>query len=119
MEAGYEAQYKMFEMVVKMTGKIPAIVDAEDLIANPHKVVKGYCKIVGIPYLPDSLYWSAEFKPEWKTWEPWHLDAAKSTGFIKDMETFEFTVYDVPRLKEMYDKSLPYYQEMYKHRILP
>jgi len=118
-EAGYEMQYKMYEMVVKLTGKTPAIVDAEDIIASPFSVVKGYCEIVGIPFIPESLVWGAEFKPEWKTWEIWHLDAAKSTGFIKDMEPFDFTVQDVPRLAEMYEKCLPYYQALYEKRVRP
>jgi len=118
-EAGYEMQYKMYEMAVKLTGKTPAIVDAEDIIASPFSVVKGYCDIVGIPFIPEALAWGAEFKSEWKTWEMWHLDAAKSTGFIKDMEPFDFTVHDVPRLTEMYEKCLPYYQLLYDKRIRP
>jgi hypothetical protein len=118
-EAGYESQFKMFEMAREISGQIPAIVDAEDLIAAPFTVVKGYCDVTGIPFIPESLTWGAEFKSEWKTWEIWHLDAAKSTGFIKDMEPFDFTVHDVPRLEEMYQQSLPYYQEMYAYRIKP
>jgi hypothetical protein len=118
-EAGYEPQFKMYEMVKKITGQEPAIVDAEDLIENPFTVVKGYCERVNIPFMPESLTWGAEFKPEWKTWEVWHLDAAKSTGFIKDMEPFDFTVQDVPRLAEMYEQCLPFYQTLYDQRIRP
>lgn len=118
-EAGYETQFKMYEMVKKISGQEPAIVDAEDLIEHPFSVVKGYCDRIGIPFLPESLTWGAEFKPEWKTWEVWHLDAAKSTGFIKDMEPFDFSVHDVPRLEEMYEQCLPYYHTLYEHRIQP
>ena len=116
-EAGYDSMHKMFQMVLKQTDRIPAIVDAEDLIENPFSVVKGYCEITGIPFLPEALTWDAELKKEWKTWESWHIDAGKSTGFIKDMEPFDFTVNDVPRLREMYEQCLPYYQELYQHRI--
>ena len=118
-EAGYDSQFKMFEMVKKITGKVPAIVDAEDLIESPATVVRQYCEIVGIEFMPESLTWKPEFKPEWKSWESWHLDAAKSTGFNKGMEDFGFTVNDVPRLKEMYEKCMPYYQAMYDERIRP
>ena len=118
-EAGYETQFKMFEMVKKITGDVPAIVDGEDLIADAHSVVSQYCERIGIPFLPESLSWKPEFKPEWKSWESWHLDAAKSTGFNKDMEEFGFTVDDVPRLKEMYDVCMPYYEKMYQERIRP
>jgi hypothetical protein len=118
-EAGYETQFKMFEMVKRITGEVPAIVDGEDLVANAETVVKGYCDVVGIPFLPESLTWEPEFKPEWKSWESWHLDAAKSTGFNRDMEDFDFTVDDVPRLKEMYEQCMPYYEVMYEARIRP
>ena len=118
-ESGYIEMDKMFDLELEITGNTPAIVDAEDIIANPKKVVNEYCDIVGIPYIEKALYWNAEFKPEWKTWEVWHLDTAKSTGFVKDMEPFDFAINDVPRLKEMYETVLPYYQKLYKHRILP
>ena len=92
---------------------------AEDLIESPATVVRQYCEIGGIEFMPESLTWKPEFKPEWKSWESWHLDAAKSTGFNKGMEDFGFTVNDVPRLKEMYEKCMPYYQAMYDERIRP
>lgn len=118
-EAGFDSIYKMFQMVLAQTDRIPAILDAEDLIENPYSVVKGYCEITGIPFMPEALTWDAQLKKEWKTWEPWHIDAGKSTGFIKDMEPFDFTVNDVPRLREVYEQCLPYYQELYQHRIQP
>jgi hypothetical protein len=118
-EAGYETQFKMFEMVKKITGEVPAIVDGEDLVEDAAGVVKQYCEKVGIPFLPESLTWEPEFKPEWKSWESWHLDAGKSTGFNRDMEEWEFTVDDVPRLKEMYEQCMPYYEKMYEVRLRP
>jgi hypothetical protein len=69
--------------------------------------------------MPDALTWQAEFKPEWKTWEQWHLDAAKSTGFIRDMEEFEVTVHDVPRLTEYYEPCRSFYETLYRLRIRP
>jgi hypothetical protein len=117
VEAGYEELHKLFEIVVEMTGEIPAVVDGEDLIDDGYGVVQGYCQAIGIPFLPGSLRWDTGLKPEWKTWEEWHLDAAESTGFQKDMEPFEYTVRDVPRLSEMYDQCWPYYEALYEHRI--
>jgi hypothetical protein len=117
VEAGYRELRTLFDMAVEMTGEIPAVVDGEDLIDDPHGVVKGYCEVVGVAFMPDALHWEEGLKPEWKTWEEWHLDAADSTGFIKGMETFDFTVRDVPRLSEMYDECWPHYEALYQHRI--
>ncbi len=89
----------------------------EDLVENPYGVVKGYCERVGIPFMPEALTWEAVLKPEWKHWEVWHLDVAKSTGFIKDMEAYDISVHDVPRLSEMYELCMPHYGAIYQYRI--
>jgi len=39
---------------VKLTGKTPAIVDARGYHRQPFSVVKGYCEIVGIPFIPEA-----------------------------------------------------------------
>ena len=118
-EIGFESQFKLFELAKKITGEVPAVVDAEDLLIDAGSVVKQYCEKVGIPFLPESLTWEPEFKQEWKDWEMWHLDAGDSTGFQKDMEDFGYTVDDVPELREMYDKCLPLYEKMYAERLRP
>ena len=118
-EIGFESQFKLFELAKKITGEVPAVVDAEDLLIDAGSVVKQYCEKVGIPFLPESLTWEPEFKQEWKDWEMWHLDAGDSTGFQKDMEDFGYTVDDVPELKEMYDKCMPLYEKMYAERLRP
>ena len=68
-EIGFESQFKLFELAKKITGEVPAIVDAEDLLIDAASVVKQYCEKTGIPFLPESLTWEPEFKPEWKYWE--------------------------------------------------
>ncbi len=118
-EIGFESQFKLFELAKKITGEVPAVVDAEDLLIDAASVVKQYSEKVGIPFLPESLTWQPEFKQEWKDWEMWHLDAGDSTGFQKDMEDFGYTVDDVPELREMYDKCLPLYEKMYAERLRP
>lgn len=111
--------FKMYEMVKRISDKEPAIVDGNDLVKDSCTVVQGYGDVTGIPFRPEALGWDAEFKRKLRTWKIWHLDAAKSTGFQKDMETFEFTVFDVPRLKEMYEQCMPYYEKLHAVRIKP
>jgi hypothetical protein len=116
-EAGYGAMMDLVKLVRQATGESPAVVDGDDLIADAHGVVKAYCEKIDIPFLADSLTWEDGFKEQWTTWEKWHLDAAKSTGFMKDMEVFDFTVQDVPRLKEMYEQVRPLYDDLYEHAL--
>jgi hypothetical protein len=118
-EAGYESLYRLYEIVRRISDNEPAIVDGDDLVDDPYAVVQGYSEMTGIPFRPEALSWDAEFKREWKTWEIWHLDAAESTGFQKDMETFDLTVFDVPHLERMYEQCMPYYEELRAVRIKP
>ena len=83
-------------------------------------MVKQYCEKVGIPFLPESLTWEPEFKPEWKYWESWHLDAGESTGFKKDME--ESAVHGRRRAassRRCTSSACRYYEKMYEVRLRP
>jgi hypothetical protein len=57
-EGGYENQFRLFEHVRAGRGFLPPVVDADDLLADPPRVVSTYCRTVGIPYLPAALTWS-------------------------------------------------------------
>jgi hypothetical protein len=116
-EAGFESQFTMYERVKRLTGAEPAVVDAEDLIADAASVVKQYCERTGIEFLPESLSWGAVLPDEWKAWQMWHQEAADSTGFQRDAEQFEISVHDVPRLEEMYQQCMPYYEKLAQVRI--
>lgn len=116
-EAGYEALYKLFKMTEEIQKKPPVVVDALDLEENPYNIIKKYCEQVNIPFIPEALHWKQGEIEAWSVWKEWHLDAMKSDGFIKNMETFDFDLDINPKLEEFYQKVKPYYREMYKYRI--
>ncbi len=116
-EASYAEQRTMFEMVKDMTGQVPALIDARDLIENPHKVVKGYCKKVGIEFIPEALEWEAGLQPDWKPVETWHFDVACSVGFTKDTEALDRSLLKIPSLSKAYESCMPHYEALLHYRI--
>ena len=118
-EIGYEEQWKVFRRVADLTGELPVVIDAGDLENNPEGLVKAYCDALNLPFIPESLTWDAGHKSEWDSWKEWHVDAARSTGIQKDMETFDFTLDDEPHLRSYYEYHLPFYEALYKKRITP
>lgn len=118
-EIGYEEQFKYFQKVTDLTGKIPPVVDADDLENDPEGIVKAYCEAIEIDFMKESLAWEEGHKSEWDTWKEWHVDAAKSTGIQKNMEKFTFTLDDRPNLRSYYEYHLPFYEALYKHRLQP
>lgn len=50
-------------------------------------------------------------------WKEWHVDAARSSGIQKNMETFDFGLDDKPNLRDYYDYHLPFYEKLFQYRI--
>lgn len=97
----------------------PVIVDADDLEDDPDGTINAYCQALGLKFIPEAMTWESEQKQEWEIWKDWHQDAAKSTGIVKNMETFEVTVENSDHLKAYYEDQLPYYRALYERRIRP
>jgi hypothetical protein len=118
-EIGCEQLCRLFRRVTRIAQRTPVVVDADDLEDDPAGIVAAYCRHLNIPFIPESLQWKPEGSRKWKIWENWHRDAEQSTGIVKNLETFSVTIDNSKFLKEYYDHHLPYYREMYRHRIAP
>ena len=116
-EIGYELEFKLFEKVAEVTGQTPVLIDADELEDDPEGITRAYCEAVGIPFIKDSLSWDPGQVPEWDSWKEWHVDAAKSSGIQKNMETFDFGLDDRPNLRDHYDYHLPFYEKLYQYRV--
>ena len=61
------------------------VIDADDLLDNPDKVIRSYCDAVGIDYSPDMLKWGDEASQRdavnaFEKWKGFHEDAIGSTS---------------------------------------
>lgn len=81
-EAGFDQQLRLFDLVRDQGGEPPVLIDGDELRHRPAAVVSAYCRAVGIPFDEGALTWAPGAAPRWKTWERWHLDVARSTGFV-------------------------------------
>ena len=118
-EIGYERECGIFRKVAELTGEIPPVVDADDLKNDPEGIVATYCDALGIPYIPESLRWEKGHKKEWDMWQEWHIDAAQSIEIHGSAKKYAVTVDNDARLKSYCDFHLPFYEEMYRHRLVP
>ena len=122
-EVGYLRRWELVRLAADYNGNVPpVIIDADDLENDPVGIVKAYCQAVGIEFLADAMNWEADKEvPEWNQWAEWHVDATRSCGIQKNMETFDFELDDIksPNLRSYYEFSLPLYEAMYKLRLQP
>ena len=54
---GYEAEYKLFQIVKENAVNKPIILLTEDLCDQPKQTIHSLCKRLEIPYIPHSLEW--------------------------------------------------------------
>ena len=66
-------------------GKVDiCLVDADDLLDNPNKIIEAYCKSVGVQYDPEMLEWTEvnqqQAKDAFEKWSGFHEDAIHSSS---------------------------------------
>lgn len=119
-EAGYEPLYKFFKIVCQTTNNIPVLIDSDDLIQKPAAMVKAYCDAVDIPFMPTALQWKAKKRTEMAgLWSDgsWYKSLESSHSFEKQNTQDYVAVDDNEHLKQAYEFCLPYYQQLYEHRL--
>ncbi|MEB4592756.1 sulfotransferase family protein [Candidatus Thiothrix sp. Deng01] len=123
-EVGYDTQYQMYEQVLAANpGSPPAIIDADDLVANPEGIVRAFCDSIGIPFIEKSLQWD-NIPPSTKlTWwiggDSHHDNLKTSTGFKTERFKKYFDIAEVPKLAQAYDQCFPYYEKLHANRLKP
>lgn len=64
-EMGYKELRLLFDFIREETGRTPLLIESEELLAMPVKVVRGWCEHVGIEFTEGMLEW--DDAPETRT----------------------------------------------------
>lgn len=119
-ETGYQAQYQLFHRIVRHTGKVPPVIDADDLVNNTEATIRAYCSAVDIPFIAASLSWDPKEaeteKFPWKHKE-WHENLIQSSGIQNTPDNSYPDINDYPELRSLYDNCMPFYEKMLAHKI--
>ena len=122
----FKESYDLYNHIKENFDSNPVVIDSDDLLMNPGRVLKAYCNAVGIPYSDDLLCWdpSSDIVKTWNLprqslqvfMETFYAKAFSSSGFTKPVEG------SLPDLSEddLYciESSLPYYKNMYARRLI-
>ena len=122
---------KLYDLYVYVRDNIepnPVVIDIDDLLADPGRVLKAYCEAVNIPYTDDLLHWKPGrecFDELWMVAKEHildhnvadiHKETFASTGFgqvLKCPSRSELSE-DVLHYSDL---SMKYYEEMYANRL--
>jgi len=118
-EVGFAEQRELFDRLCDKTGTAPPVLDSDDLLENPHAMVKAWCEAVDIPFLPEALSWQPGARDEVSWWDggSFHANLRNSDG-LKPQKRKYIQIEDAPdRVKEIHDIALPHYRHLYDHRL--
>ncbi len=81
-DTGLAVQSELFDQL-QAAGQRPPVLDAEDLVRDPHGVLSSLCQELQIPFDPRMLSWSPGPRPEDGVWAPfWYHQVHRSSGFL-------------------------------------
>lgn len=119
-ELGFADQRALFNLLCQRDGVAPPVIDSDDLLADPHGVVKTYCTAAGIEFRPEALEWEPGPRTEVSWWDQgsWHDTLRKSDGLkpqphvkLPDVDGFP------DDWKRHYEAVLPHYERLHAHRL--
>ncbi len=118
-EVGFPEQRALFDLISEMNGSPPPVIDSDDLLEDPHTMVRLWCEAVGIPFVSAALSWRPGARDEVSWWDggSFHANLRDSDG-LKPQKRRYAKMEDAPdRVKDVYQNMLPHYEYLYEHRI--
>lgn len=115
---GIRRQCELFREIETITGLTPVVIDSNDVLKNPRKVLGQLCEELGIEFPAERmLRWPTGRRGSDGVWAShWYHNVEKSTGFG------EYTP-ATPHLNEEHralaEAMQPFYQELAEQRLLP
>jgi len=114
-DLGLPQQQRLFETVRQRTGRVPPVLDADDVLADPKAMLQALCRAVGIGFDPAMLSWPAGRRESDGLWAAhWYGAVEKSTRFMAPTGPGR----SVPEhLGDLLAAAGPYYQALRPHRL--
>ena len=119
-EVGFPEQRALFDLVTVLNGTPPAVIDADDLLENPHAIVRAYCDAVGIPFIESALSWEPGADTSAYSWwdgGSFHQNLRDSTGFSPQPRRYVELADASDRVRQVHRRMKPHYEKLRAHRI--
>jgi hypothetical protein len=119
-EAGFGASRRLFELVTEREGAPPPVIDGEDLLADPERVVAAWCDAVGLPHRPEALTWEPGRAAGWEQWSRWTRAVERSSGLPvgrSEPRDGDVVRLEDPRLEAAARACLADYRHLASHRL--
>jgi hypothetical protein len=116
-DIGFVRQAELFDIEAGRLGTAPPVIDADDVLADPRRVLAELCGALGIPFKTAMLRWPAGPRNSDGVWAPvWYGAVEQSTGFAA--APISQPALDA-RLAAIAEAARPYYDRLAQYRLAP
>ncbi|MGP1394883.1 MAG: HAD family hydrolase [Inquilinaceae bacterium] len=114
-DTGLPQQVDLFHRVRAATGRTPPVIDSADVLRDPAQSLHLLCAAFGVPFDTAMLSWPAGRRPTDGVWGAhWYGTVERSTRFEPPAKATRPLPEEMEPLAE---QALPYYRELYGHRL--
>ncbi len=114
-DLGIVQQAEIFDFVQHETGSIPPVIDADDVLRAPKRLLELLCDVVGVEFSPAMLSWPRGPRSTDGIWAKyWYAEVENATSF----RPYQPRAGEVPeRLRGVYERCQECYEKLYQHRL--
>ncbi|MEV0611825.1 sulfotransferase family protein [Nonomuraea sp. NPDC050404] len=117
-EYGFEYLHTIFDAVRSATGRVPLVIDGDDLVADPEPTIQAYCAQVGLDFKAEALRWDPGERENWHNTTRWHAEVAESSGLVaKAPPEQRETPGTNAHLRRVAEHHQPFYDALARHRL--
>ena len=114
-DLGFVQQAEIFDFVQRQTGSVPPVIDADDVLRDPERMLRLLCDAIGVEFSDAMLSWLPGPRETDGVWAKyWYAEVERSTSFAPYRER----KIDVPKsLREVYARCREIYERLYEMRL--
>ena len=114
-DLGFVQQCEIYDFVRDRTKSTPPVIDADDVLKDPERMLRLLCAAVGVDFDEAMLSWQPGLRNTDGIWaKHWYDAVARSTSF----EKYKLREGNVPaELNGIYERCRECYEQLYKHRL--
>jgi hypothetical protein len=114
-DIGFVQQAEIFDFVRCQTGAVPTVIDADDVLRDPERILRLSCDAIGVEFSDAMLSWPPGARQTDGVWAKyWYAEVERSTSFRPWRER----KIKVPEgLREVHERCRQIYEQLYQHRL--
>ena len=114
-DLGFVQQVDIFDFLQRQTGSVPPVMDADDVLRDPERMLRLLCSAIGVDFSDAMLSWPPGPRETDGVWAKyWYAEAERSTSFVPYRER----KIEVPEsLHKVHARGREIYEELYQHRL--